>query len=174
MRNFLSTVLGLFGGRAQATAKTTDSATDTMEIPAAAVDPWPAEATEVPLELTIWMIERDRYGVRGRALCTDIEVYASEAVVLCDGVSGYVVGTPNGETVVVEARSGGLVGHSVEAVLDGIRDMPTSELIRQIDAGRKEFNRMTQLALSNEEFWATLKMGDAETESVECQEFCQS
>lgn len=173
MKDFLRVALGrVFGRSAQSAGVAAITASDTHEEPAAGVEP--AEAIEAPFILTIWMIERDRYGVRGRALCTDIEVHASDAVTLCDGVSGYVLNTPNGENVVVEARSGGLVGHSLEAVLDGIRDMPSSELIKQIDTGKKEFNRMTQLALSNAEFWATLKMGDAEAESLECQESCQS
>ncbi|HEY6093803.1 MAG TPA: hypothetical protein VIU93_02510 [Gallionellaceae bacterium] len=124
----------------------------------------PAMAAETPVPLTIWMIERDRYGVRGRALCTDVEVYASEAVHLCESVMGYVLNTPSGETVVVEARSGGLVGNSLESVLDGVRDTPSSELIRQIDSNRKEFNRMKHAALPNAEFWAALRMGDAEPE----------
>ncbi|HEU0188131.1 MAG TPA: hypothetical protein VFR06_09595 [Gallionellaceae bacterium] len=124
----------------------------------------PATPVEAPVTLTIWMIERDRYGVRGRALCTDMEVYESEAVRLCEDVMGYVLNTPSGETVVVEARSGGLVGNSLESVLDGVRDMPSSELIRQIDTNRKEFNRMKQMALPNAEFWAALKMGASELE----------
>lgn len=124
----------------------------------------PDTAVEAPVALTIWMIERDRYGVRGRALCTDVEVYESEAVRLCESVMGYVLNTPSGESVVVEARSGGLVGNSLESVLDGVRDMPSSELIRQIDANRKEFNRMKHQALPNAEFWAALRMGEAELE----------
>lgn len=132
---------------------------DLVRPAAASVPPTPVE---VPVVLTIWMIERDRYGVRGRALCTDVEVYESEAVRLCDSVMGYVLNTPSGESVVVEARSGGLVGNSLESVLDGVRDMPSSELIRQIDTNRKEFNRMKHQALPNAEFWAALRMGEAE------------
>ena len=110
--------------------------------------------------LLIWMIERDRYGVRGRALCTNIEVCEFDAVNLCEGIQGYVLNTPSGETVVIESRTGGLVGYSLEMVLDGIRDVPHSDLIRQIDSSKKEFDRMSQEELPNAMFWAALRLGD--------------
>lgn len=161
MKDFLrATLKRMFGSRAQNQNESIVRGTDTAEEAATHVVTAYAEEMELPLNLTIWMIERDRFGVRGRALCTDIEVYASEAVILCEDVSGYILSTPNGETVVVEGRSGGLVGHSLETVLDGIRDMPSSELIKQIDTGKKEFNRIQQQSLPNSEFWAALKMGD--------------
>lgn len=166
MKDFLlATLKRVWGNSAQTSPDSAAHSADIPVKPLAAVAMATAEAIEAPLNLTIWMIERDRFGVRGRALCTDIEVYASEAVTLCANVSGYVLHTPNGETVVVEARSGGLVGHTLETVLDGIRDMPSSELVRQIDTGKKEFNRMKQQVLSNAEFWAAIRMGDAELES---------
>lgn len=127
------------------------------------LDPPVSAATgEEAKNLLVWMIERDRYGVRGRALCTMLEVYESDAVNLCEGIQGYVLNTPNGESVVVEGRSGGLVGYSLETVLDGIRDMSISDLIRQIDSAKKEFERMQQQELSTAMFWAALKMGDEE------------
>lgn len=166
MKDFLRAALKrVFGSNAQARYESAVMTADSNVKTLAADKTESVEAIEPPFNLTIWMIERDRFGVRGRALCTDIEVCAAEAVTLCKEVSGYVLNTPNGETVVVEARSGGLVGHTLETVLDGIRDMPASELIKQIDTGKKEFNRMRQLSLSNAEFWAALKMGDAELES---------
>lgn len=121
---------------------------------------------EAPVILTIWTIERNRYAT-ARALCTDIEVYPSEAITLCEGINGYVLGTPNGETVVIEARAGGLVGHSVEIVMDGIREMSTAQLKNQIDTGKKEFNRMTKQAMSNDEFWKAIKMGSEEIEAAQ-------
>lgn len=124
--------------------------------------PVSAVTSEEAKNLLVWMIERDRYGVRGRALCTMLEVYESDAVDLCEGIQGYVLNTPNGESVVVEGRSGGLVGYSLEAVLDGIRDMSRNDLIRQIDSAKKEFDRMQQQELSTAMFWAALKMSDEE------------
>jgi hypothetical protein len=166
MKDFLRAAFNrVFGSSDQAQAELTARMDLVTAEPAISDQKTSVDTVEAPLTLTIWMIERDRFGVRGRALCTDIEVYASDAVTLCDGVSGYILNTPNGETVVVEARSGGLVGHSLETVLDGIRDMPSSELIRQIDAGKKEFNRMKPLILPDAVFWAALKMGEAEVES---------
>src|SRR5512139_2546085 len=125
-----------------------------------------AEIAEAPQHLLVWMIERDRYGVRGRALCTTVELCESEAVELCDEIRGYVLNAPNGETVVVEARTGGLIGYSLETVQDGVRDMPSSDLIKQIDSGKKEFDRMQQLELSNASFWRALKMSDEEPSSI--------
>lgn len=116
---------------------------------------------EVPLKLTIWTIERQRYASAG-ALCTDVEVYPSEAVALCEDITGYVIGTPNGESVVVEARTGSLVGHSLEVVRDGVREMSKLQLNTQLDTARKEFNRMKQQALSNDQFWLAIKMGSNE------------
>lgn len=165
MKDFLRAALQrVFAGAAQAPAEPVAKGPDTDVQAVAAARSAAVEVIEPPLNLTIWMIERDRFGVRGRALSTEIEVYASEAVPLCEDVNGYVLNTPNGETVVVEARTGGLVGHTLETVLDGIRDMPSSDLIKQIDTGKKEFNRMQQLSLPNAEFWAAIKMGDAELE----------
>lgn len=126
----------------------------------------PGTETEASVILTIWTIERNRYAT-ARALCTDIEVYPSEAITLCEGINGYVLGTPNGETVVIEARAGGLVGHSVEIVMDGIREMSTAQLKNQIDTGKKEFNRMTKQAMSNDEFWKAIKMGSEEIEAAQ-------
>lgn len=138
--------------------------TDIAQSPAAVPldSPVGSVTDEEAKKLLVWMIERDRYGVRGRALCTMLEVYASDAVDLCEGIQGYVLNAPNGESVVVEGRSGGLVGYSLETVLDGIRDMSHSDLIRQIDSARKEFDRMQQQELSTAMFWAALKMSDEE------------
>lgn len=119
-----------------------------------------------PQHLLVWTIERDRYGVRGRALCTTVEVDAANVVDLCQGVQGYILNTPNGETVVIEARTGGLVGYTLETVWDGIRDMPSSELIKQLDSGKREFDRMKQLELSNALFWHALKMSDEDQSSI--------
>lgn len=161
--SFFARLKRVFGGKANPAGGGSLPAENILPTRAATPQPVattkPAElAAEQPEILTIWMIERDRYGVRGRALSTEIEVYPSEAVRLCDGVAGYVLNTPNGESVVVEARSGGLVGNSLESVLDGVRDMPSSELIRQIDTNRKEFNRMKSQHLNSAEFWVALRM----------------
>lgn len=125
-------------------------------------------AIEAPLALTIWTIERSRY-TASRALCTDIEVWPSAAVALCEDIVGYVIGTPNGESVVAEARTGSLVGHSLEVVRDGVREMTKVQLNNQLDTGKKEFNRMNKQVLSNDEFWKALRMGDAELEA--CQDY---
>ena len=122
--------------------------------------------TEMPVMLTIWTIERNRY-TPARALCTDIEVYSSQAIALCEDITGYVFDTPNGESVVIEARTGSLVGHSLEVVRDGVREMTKSQLNAQLDTAKKEFNRMNKLALSNDEFWKAIKMGSSEIEVVQ-------
>jgi hypothetical protein len=118
---------------------------------------------ETPQTLTIWTIERNRYAAP-RALCTDIEVYPSTSVGLCEDIMGYVLDTPSGESVVIEARTGSLVGHSLEVVRDGVREMTKIQLNVQLDTARKEFNRMKKSELSNDEFWKSLKMGSAEIE----------
>ena len=116
---------------------------------------------ETPVILTIWTIERSRIAP-SHALCTDIEVYPLAATALCAGITGYVVGTPNGETVVVEARTGGLVGHSLEVVLDGIGEMTQAQLNNQLDTAKKEFNRMKKQQMTNDEFWKAIKVGSEE------------
>lgn len=118
---------------------------------------------EAPVSLTIWSIERNRYAA-ARALCTEIEVYPSGAVPLCEDILGFVFDTPSGESVVVEARTGALVGHSLEVVRDGVREMTRSQLNAQLDSARKEFNRMKKHELSNDEFWKAIKMGASEIE----------
>lgn len=160
----LKRVFGLANDSQYSMSRHTAGTAENQQVAVAQATSAPAPAIEAPITLTIWMIERDRYGVRGRALCTEVAVYESEAVRLCEDVMGYVLNAPSGETVVVEARSGGLVGNSLESVLDSVRDMPSSELIRQIDTNRKEFNRMKPLALPNAEFWVALKMGESELE----------
>ena len=121
---------------------------------------------EAPVSLTIWTIERNRYAA-ARALCTDIEVYPSEAVPLCEDIVGFVFDTPNGESVVVEARTGSLVGHTLEVVRDGVREMTRAQLNSQLDTGRKEFNRMKKHELSNDEFWLAIRMGSSEIEVIQ-------
>lgn len=118
-------------------------------------------ASEAPLTLTIWTIERSRY-TASRALCTEIEVYPSAAVALCEDIVGYVFDTPSGESVVIEARTGSLVGHALEVVRDGVREMTKSQLNTQLDTAKKEFNRMHKQVLSNDELWKTIKMGSSE------------
>lgn len=130
----------------------------------AAASPLENDTTiEAPLSLTIWTIERNRYAAP-RALCTDIEVYPSGSVTLCEDINGYVFDTPSGESVVVEAGTGSLVGHSLEVVRDGIREMTKAQLKNQLDTGKKEFNRMQKQELSNDDFWKAIKMGAAEIE----------
>ena len=126
----------------------------------------PAVETEAAVSMTIWTIERNRYA-DARALCTEIEVYPSGAHELCEDIFGYVLDTPNGESVVVEARTGSLVGHSLELVRDGVREMTHSQLNAQLDTARKEFNRMNKIELSNEEFWKAIRMGESEVEIVQ-------
>ncbi len=126
----------------------------------------PVMETETPVMLTIWIIERNRY-TPARALCTDIEVYPSQAIALCEDISAYVFDTQNGENVVIEARIGSLVGHSLEVVRDGVREMTKSQLNAQLDTAKKEFNRMNKLALSNDEFWKAIKMGSSEIEMAQ-------
>ena len=121
---------------------------------------------ESPIILTIWTIERSRTAPP-RALSTDIEVYPSAATVLCEDIAGYVVGTPNGETVVIEARTGGLVGHTLEVVLDGVREMTRSQLNSQLDTAKKEFNRMKKVEMANDEFWKAIKMGSEEMDATQ-------
>lgn len=118
---------------------------------------------ESPVMLAIWTIERNRYAA-ARALCTAVEVLPSDAIVLCEDINGYVLDTPSGESVVVEARTGSLVGHSLEVVKDGIREMTRSQLNSQLDTGKKEFNRMKRQELSNDEFWKAIKMGSSDLE----------
>ena len=118
---------------------------------------------ELPLTLSIWTIERNRY-VAARALYTEIEVFQSNAIVLCEDIYGYVLDTPSGESVVVEARTGSLVGHSLEVVRDGIREMTRVQLNNQLDTGKKEFDRMKKHDLSNDEFWKSIKMGSSDLE----------
>jgi len=117
----------------------------------------------MPVTLSIWTIERNRY-TAARALCTEVEVFPSAAISLCEDIKGYVLDTPNGENVVVEARTGSLVGHSLEVVKDGIREMTRAQLNNQLDTGKKEFSRMKKQALSNEAFWKAIKMGSSDLE----------
>lgn len=120
----------------------------------------------MPLTLSIWTIERSRYAA-ARALCTDVEVFPSEAITLCEDIYGYVLDTPSGENVVVEARTGSLVGHSLEVVKDGIREMTRAQLNSQLDTGKKEFARMKKLEMSNDDFWQAIKMGSSDLEIVQ-------
>lgn len=152
--NFGSALKRIFGGGKQAESQ------DAVSASAKKLHETEAEA---PVSLTIWTIERNRYAA-ARALCTDIEVYPSEAVALCEDIVGFVFDTPNGESVVVEARTGSLVGHSLEVVRDGVREMTRAQLNGQLDTGRKEFNRMKKQELSNDEFWSAIKMGGSEIE----------
>lgn len=119
--------------------------------------------TEASLTLMIWTIERVRYEA-ARALCTEVDVYPSEAISLCEDISAYVLDTPNGESVVVEARTGSLVGHALEVVRDGIREMTRAQLKNQLDTGRKEFNRMKKHEMTNDAFWKAIKMGSNDLE----------
>lgn len=161
MKNFLD--LGaafkrLFGGAKQAEEASKPSKTTVLKN--AKLE---SAEVETPVSLTIWTIERNRYAA-ARALCTDIEVYPSTSVAMCEDIMGYVLDTPSGESVVIEARTGSLVGHSLEVVRDGVRDMTKIQLNAQLDTARKEFNRMNKVEMSNEDFWAAIKMGSAEIE----------
>ena len=160
MNNFFkSALMRIFGGEKEVLGQV--AVADTAQQASVSV-----METEMLVMLTIWTIERNRY-TAARALCTDIEVYPSQALALCEDISGYVLDTPNGESVVIEARTGSLVGHSLEVVRDGVREMTKSQLNAQLDTAKKEFNRMNKLALSNDEFWKAIKMGSSEIEVVQ-------
>jgi hypothetical protein len=154
--DFRASLKRIFGGNKSAVVEESQLKTNskTVEI---------KNEAEAPVALTIWTIERNRYAA-SRALCTDIEVLPSEALSLCEDINGYVLDTPSGESVVIEARTGGLVGHSLEVVRDGVREMTKAQLNAQLDTARKEFNRMHKQQLSNDEFWKALKMGGSEIE----------
>ena len=92
----------LFGGAKQ--AGQVGKPSKTVELKNAKVE---SAEVESPETLTIWTIERNRYAA-ARALCTNIEVYPSTSVAMCEDIMGYVFDTPNGESVVIEARTGSL------------------------------------------------------------------
>lgn len=121
---------------------------------------------ETPQMLTIWTIERSRIAAP-RALCTEIEIYPSTAVDLHEGIMGYVLDTPNGETVVIEAGTGSLVGHSLENVRDSVRELSKSELKLQLDTARREYNRLKKHELDNDEFWKAVRMGSSDSDVVQ-------
>jgi hypothetical protein len=157
--DFRSTLKRIFGNEKQAEL-------DTTAVQTAGKSSEEAERqleAEAPVTLSIWTVERNRYAA-ARALCTEVEVYPSAAITLCEEINGYVLDTPSGESVVVEARTGSLVGHSLEIVKDGIREMTRAQLNNQLDTGKKEFSRMKKQELSNEEFWKAIKMGSSDLE----------
>ena len=125
-----------------------------------------AVEAETPELLTIWTIERNRYAAP-RALCTEIEIYPSAALDLHEGIMGYVLDTPSGESVVVESRTGSLVGHSLEVVRDGVREMSKAQLNAQLDTARKEYNRMPKVVLPQDEFWKSIQMGSSDVDVVQ-------
>ena len=160
MNNFFKTAFKrIFGSETQEQRQT-------LSADSAAQENAEVVEVETALNLTIWIIERTRYSA-ARALCTDVSVYPSVAVSLCEEIKGYVLDTPNGECVVVEARTGSLVGHTLEVVRDGVREMTMLQLNNQLDTARKEFNRMSKHELSNDEFWKAIKMGGDEIEVVQ-------
>lgn len=122
--------------------------------------------TEASERLTIWTIERSRVAAP-RAICTEIEIYPDAAVDLHEGIMGYVLDTPNGETVVIEACTGSLVGHTLENVRDSVRELSKGELKLQLDTARREFNRLKRLELDNDEFWKAVRMGSSDTDVVQ-------
>lgn len=158
--SFFKSILGRFfaDDKPEPARQGRESIADNSVSPAATTS-----ETEIAERLTIWTIERNRLAAP-RALCTEIEVHPSEALGLHEEIYGYVIDTPSGESVVVEARTGGLVGHSLEVVRDGVREMTRSQLNAQLDTARKEFNRMKKQELSNDEFWKAIKMGGSEIE----------
>ncbi len=124
------------------------------------------EEVETTALLTIWTIERKRNAV-ARALCTNIELNQIDEIELYEDIMGYVINTPNGESVVIAAGTGSLIGHSLEVVRDGVREMTKLQLSNQLDTARKEFNRMKKIELSNEEFWQAIRMGDSDIEMAQ-------
>jgi len=161
MKNYFGAVLKrLFGGEKKPEIQTSD--VNSVVESHAELEPQAAERdAEQAAALTIWTIERSRFSA-ARAFCTDVEVYPSGAVALHEDIKGYVFDTPSGESVVVEARTGSLVGHSLEVVRDGVREMTKVQLNSQLDTARREFNRMKKHELSNDDFWKAIKMGGAE------------
>jgi hypothetical protein len=162
--NFKSAFNFLFGRKVKSETGIEDKVA-AVEVQLAEVQDIKAEV-ELPVMLIIWTIERKRYA-SARAVCTDIEVYPSTAVDLCEGIQAYLLGTPNGETVVVEARTGGLIGHTLEIVMDGIREMSANQLLNQIETAKKEFNRMKKQEMPNDEFWKTIQMGTEDFDAVQ-------
>ncbi len=121
---------------------------------------------ETAQALTIWTIERSRTS-SPRALCTDIEIFPSQAVELHEGIMGYVLDTPNGETVVIEADTGSLVGQSLDHVRDSVRELSKADLKQQLDTARREFNRLKKTELDNDEFWQAIRMGGTDADVVQ-------
>jgi hypothetical protein len=157
MGNFIQAVLGRFfsGGKIdKARLANKQNVAQQTELHA---------VVETTVLLTIWTIERTR-NAAARALCTNVELNKIDTIELYEGILGYVINTPNGESVVIEAGTGSLIGHSLEAVRDGVREMTKLQLTNQLDTARKEFNRMKKIELSNDEFWQAIRMGDSDIE----------
>ena len=142
------------------------SSPDGSSIESRVKHPVEVNEAESPIVLTIWTIERSRVAAP-RALCTEIDVFPSQAVELHEGIMGYVMDTPNGESVVFEAATGSLVGQSLDHVRDSVRELSKSELKLQLDTARREFNRMKKTELDNEAFWKAIRMGGAEADVVQ-------
>lgn len=160
--SFLKTIFGRFfaDDKPQPATPAVTAVGNKVEQAVAAVE------SETPQMLTIWTIERNRMAAP-RALCTEIEIYPSFAVELHEGITGYVLDTPNGETVVIEASTGSLVGHTLENVRDGVRELGKGELRLQLDTARREFNRLKKHELGTDEFWKAVRMGSNDADVVQ-------
>lgn len=139
-----------------------DQAAEKSPIPADAE----AEAAETTETLTIWTIERSRLATP-HALCTEIEVLPSAAVPIHEDIMGYVFDTPSGDSVVIEAATGSLVGQSLDHVRDSVRELSRAELKQQLDTARREFNRLKKTELDNDAFWKAIRMGGADADVVQ-------
>ena len=83
------------------------------------------------------------------------EVVASGLLNLGGGYKGYVVKAPNGETRVVEATSGAIVGLTLAEVMDDIREASPEVMRTQIANARERAKKAD--TVDEAEFWRLMR-----------------
>lgn len=82
-------------------------------------------------------------------LSTTVEV--DKAVSLGKGFKGHIVTAPNGETLIAEATSGGLVGPDLKSVRKDVKEGPKEVMVEQIAEGVKLREKSEEV--EPEKFW---------------------
>jgi hypothetical protein len=107
------------------------------------------------MKVTIWIPAYRPFILGGDVNAPVSAEVDGSSIDLGRGFKGYLVKTPAGGTVVAEAKSGGIVGQSLDQVLIDVREANLSVMRKQVREAVETSKRATKLP--PDQFWKHVK-----------------
>ena len=101
--------------------------------------------------MIVWTYFKDSFSLGNNYVPTGFKTELNNIVYLCAGYCGYLLETPDKHTLIVEARSGAIVGDIVSGVMSDIAKSDINYIEKQVKEAVEESKKVK--IISEQEFW---------------------